>query len=52
MLAPLIAELKPQEISKWTFIGIMVASLLITSIIKDPKKIKEKEQQINKKLIE
>ena len=46
ILAPLVAELKPEAISKWCFSGLMIIGLVITSIIRDPKrkqKVKQKE---------
>lgn len=40
-LAPQVAEAKPAEIAKWVFIVLMTASLVVTSIIREPKKGKK-----------
>jgi len=48
ILSPLVAEVKPESISKWTFIFIMLICLAGTSIIRDPKKKKKEEEQKQK----
>lgn len=41
ILAPFVAELKPEAISKWCFSALMIAGLVVTSIIRDPKRKKK-----------
>ena len=38
ILSPYVAELKPESISQWVFIILMIAGVVVTSIIRDPKK--------------
>ena len=37
ILAPYIAEMKPDSISQWCFSILMIVGLVVTSIIRDPK---------------
>ena len=48
ILAPLVAELKPESISKWSFSVLMMASLAVTTVIRDPKRQgKVRQSQLN-----
>jgi hypothetical protein len=38
ILAPFVAELKPEEVSMWSFSALMMLGLVVTSIIRDPKR--------------
>lgn len=45
ILAPYVAEMKPDSISQWCFSILMIVGLVVTSIIRDPKKAQFKEDQ-------